>query len=157
MNLAPPSPLSREHLATHVGIDVVDLPGFRAQLEDPASRFATHTFTEAERTAAALRPGADPARHLAARFAAKEAFLKAWDGAYWGRRPPLEAPVDLREIEVVSDPWGRPTLAFHGRVADHLPRTLMTSVSLSHDGPVAVAVVQLAFSTGHSGQPEDRS
>lgn len=154
MSLVPPPQRARERVSTHVGVDVVDLPAFRAQLEDPASRFATQTFTESERVSSSLRPGADPARHLAARFAAKEAFLKAWDGAFWGRPPPLEGPVDLREIEVVSDPWGRPTLSFHGRVADLLPRALETSISLSHDGPVAIAVVHLAFPTR---PPEDRS
>jgi len=143
------------HVAT-VGIDAVDLPAFRAQLADPASRFITLTFTDAERLTSTHRPGADPARHLAARFAAKEAFLKALDGAFWGRRPPLEPPIDLREIEVVSDPWGRPALAFHGRVAQHA-RGLSASVSLTHDGPIAMAIVQLVFDPRSPGHSEVRS
>ena len=55
-------------------------------------------------------------QRLAARFAAKEAFLKAWSGARAGRAPALES-VDLREIEVVDDGHGRPALALHGAVA----------------------------------------
>ena len=126
-----------------IGIDMVFLPDFRAQLADPASAFATGTFTRAELAAAEARAGGDPAPHLAARFAAKEAFLKAWDGLFWGRTPPLER-VDLRDIEVVSDAWGRPSLALHGAVAATFRQDLSARVSLSHDGPNAIAVVTLS-------------
>ena len=127
-----------------VGVDLVHLPGFRDQLADPASAFARATFTEAERAAAAARPSGDPARHLAARFAAKEAFLKAWDGTHWGREPALPR-ADLAEIEVVSDAWGRPALQLHGAVAEAFRRLGPTRahVSLSHDGDHAPALVIL--------------
>lgn len=126
-----------------IGVDTVFLPDFRSQLADPASTFATGTFTRAELALAQSRPGGDPVPHLAARFAAKEAFLKAWDGGFWGRNPPLER-VDLRDIEVVSDAWGRPSLAFHGAVAAALDPDFVARVSLSHDGQVAIAFVALS-------------
>lgn len=127
-----------------VGVDTVHVPGFRDQLADPASGFVRGTFTEAERACAAARPSDDAARHLAARFAAKEAFVKAWSGARWGQVPQMER-ADLREIEVVSDPWGRPSLALHGAVADAVARlgAVRAHVSLSHDGDQAIAFVQL--------------
>lgn len=130
------------------GIDVVDVAAFRAQLADPASGFVAATFTAAERRDAE-RPAGDPAARLAARFAAKEALVKAWAGARVGRPPSLPA-VDAREIEVVLDPWGRPSLHLHGAVRrallelgrDGAPPA--AHVSLSHDGGVATAVVVLA-------------
>jgi len=130
------------------GIDVVDVAAFRAQLADPASGFADATFTAAERRDAE-RPAGDPAERLAARFAAKEALVKAWAGARVGR-PPAVAAVDAREIEVRLDPWGRPSLHLHGAVRDALrelggdDRPPVAHVSLSHDGGVATAVVVLS-------------
>lgn len=115
-----------------VGVDLVHVPGFAQQLEDTASGFVEHTFTARERKARA------PHR-LAARFAAKEAFLKAWSGARL-HQPPLLGSVDLREIEVVDDGYGRPRLVLHGHVAQAVG-TCTTSVSLSHDGDAAIAVV----------------
>lgn len=128
-----------------VGIDVVDVAGFRAQLADPASGFAEATFTAGERRDAE-RPAGDRAERLAARFAAKEAFVKAWAGARYGR-PPALATVDLREIEVVLDGWGRPGLRLHGVVRDavaELAPAVDARLSLSHDGGVATAVVMLS-------------
>jgi holo-[acyl-carrier protein] synthase len=140
--------------ATSVGHDLVYLPAFGEQLADPASSFAELTFTVSERRAAELRAQSrttaeadaslDVSPHLAARFAAKEAFLKAWDQTFWGEPPPM-APheVDFRDIEVVSDAWGRPSLRLHGAVAQHVGDRFHAELSLSHDGPFASAVVIL--------------
>ncbi|MGE3620778.1 MAG: holo-ACP synthase [Acidimicrobiia bacterium] len=129
-----------------VGLDVVDVVAFSAQLDDPASGFAAATFTAAEMAGAP--PDAERrARYLAARFAAKEATIKAWSGARRGRPPALDA-VDLREVEVRRDPWGRPSIELRGQVATALPASLDGPValhlSLSHDGPFAAATVVLA-------------
>jgi len=126
-----------------VGIDIVDLASFEGQLADRASGFVEGTFTSRERDLARLRP-TEPARHLAARFAAKEAFVKAFDGARFGLTPIMER-VDLREVEVVSDAFGRPGLRLHGRVADAFDAAGFTRphLSLTHDGGYAAAVVTL--------------
>jgi holo-[acyl-carrier protein] synthase len=133
-----------------VGLDVVDVAAFAQQLADPASGFVAATFRPSER-----RHHAGPtdhhrrALHLAGRFAAKEAFVKAWSSARRGQ-PPTIAPadLDLRDIEVVDDGFGRPALRLHGavdmeiaRLTDHEPPTI--HLSISHDGGVAVAVVVL--------------
>lgn len=142
-----------------VGHDLVHLPGFREQLADPASGFVERTFTAGERRACELRAQQrstaveahsaadlmlDLTPHLAARFAAKEAFLKAWDQTFWGEPPPM-APheVDFRDIEVISDAWGRPSLRLHGALAHHIGDRFHAELSLSHDGPFASAVVIL--------------
>ncbi len=123
-----------------VGVDLVALPAFAAQLADPASRFAEAAFSAAERDDAA-RVG-DRVSHLAARFAAKEAFIKAWSGGRRGLEPAL-GHVVLQEIEVVLDDWGRPALRLHGatRAAFERDGPARIHCSLSHDGPTAVAFV----------------
>lgn len=137
-----------------VGHDLVHLADLRLQLADRASTFMARTFTPAELRTCELRartrqvPGQEPdlIPHLGARYAAKEAFLKAFDARFWGTAPPvLPGSFDLREIEVVSDAWGRPSLALHGRLAEtaHHHGPLRAEVSLSHDGPFAGAVVLL--------------
>jgi len=124
-----------------LGIDVVDISGFREQISDPASTFVHGTFTAAEIADASGRPGGEPARHLAARWAAKEAWIKAWSSSRFGE-PPLMSQVDMREIEVRTDAWCRPKLCVHGAVAQ-AAGNLVARVSLSHDGGYAAAVVVL--------------
>ncbi|WP_440221147.1 holo-ACP synthase [Dietzia sp. MNB45] len=91
----------------------------------------------------------DPlARHLAARWAAKEAVVKAWSAALYGEPPPI-APDLLRwsEIETVCDNWGRPSVRLGGEVARQVAATIgegaRWNVSLSHDGGSAIAFVVL--------------
>ena len=117
-----------------VGVDVVCISAFSAQLEQPGTRFAA-VFTPQERRHAS-RAGVTtgrPNQHLAARWAAKEALLKAWSESRFGQ-PDVIPPeqVDFQDIEVRCDALGRPSLRLHGPIAAALvgctPR-----VSLSHD------------------------
>ena len=125
-----------------VGIDVVDVPRFAALLAEPGSAFEARTFTAGERRDAGERPSRDPARHLAARYAAKEACVKALSQAL-APSPLPEGLADLTEIEVVCDDQGRPSLVLRGRVRALAERAGVAALhaSLSHDGPVATAVV----------------
>ncbi len=118
-----------------LGADVVELRRFERSLARSPS-FATDVFTEGERAYAESRPR--PSLHLAARFAAKEAFLKAVD------RGVLD--LDLREVEVVREPSGRPVLRLGPGARQALAGAGATGthVSLSHDGDVAFAVVVVA-------------
>lgn len=127
-----------------VGIDLVHVPGFRGQLETPGSTFES-VFSALELRAAAGKP--DRAAHLAGRWAAKEAFIKAWSQALYGR-PPVIAPEQVAwgEIEVQPDRWGRVAIALRGRVAEAVAQSLgqvHTSLSISHDGDYATATVLL--------------
>ena len=101
-----------------VGTDLVHIPGFSAQLEQPGTVFAQRAFTARELREARRRAqerGTTPAQHLAARWAAKESFIKAWSQAHvlcakcrgTSTSPVILAEdVDWREIEVVTDRWG---------------------------------------------------
>ena len=125
-----------------IGIDVVDCASFRALLEEPGSAFARVTFTPAERATAAGRPSREPAVHLAARYAAKEACVKALCLAL-APAPLPTALADLAEIEVVSDEDSRPSLALRGRVRELAERAGVARLhlSLSHEGAIATAFV----------------
>lgn len=135
-----------------VGLDLVDVTSFAEQLDVTGSTMAVATFTHAELADAESvrveRP-ADPdarARRLAGRFAAKEAFLKAWSAARLGRVPAL-ADLGWRDLEVLNDPWGRPFLRPTGDVAAAVMESLGSvdvHLSITHDGPTAAAVVVLA-------------
>lgn len=127
-----------------VGVDLVHVPGFRSQLATPGSTFES-VFSARELRVAAGKP--DRATHLAGRWAAKEAFVKAWSQALYGR-PPVIAPERLnwREIEVQPDRWGRVAVLPTGEVAAALTASVGqvgTSLSISHDGDYATATVLL--------------
>ena len=144
-----------------VGTDLVHVPGFSAQLDQPGTVFAQRTFTARELREARRRSqerGSIPAQHLAARWAAKESFIKAWSQAHVLRARSrgtsaspaiLAEDVDWREIEVVTDRWGRPSLRLSGTVAHAVEHSLGEEVStpgcwpvsLSHDGDYAAAIV----------------
>ena len=126
-----------------VGIDLVSIPDFAEQVDQPGTVFA-ETFTPGERRDAADK-SSSAARHLAARWAAKEAVIKAWSGSRFSKRPVL--PEDIhRDIEVVTDMWGRPKVRLSGDIAEHL-KDITIHVSLTHDGDTAAAVAILESAT----------
>ena len=137
------------------GIDLVHVPGFAEQLAQPGTRFA-RVFHGNELRLAQQRglTGLPRARHLAGRWAAKEAWIKAWSQALFGQPPVLaEHEVDFRDIVVQADPFGRVQLRLRGRLralaaeslgisAEHLDASVQ--LSISHDGDYAVAVCVLS-------------
>lgn len=121
------------------GIDLVCVSQF-ARLADPASSFVAATFTPAELKYAKMATG-ETVTYLAARYAAKEALIKALDGAYLFR-PPLLKSIDYREIEVAHDPHGRPYFLFYGAIKNVIESLGATAqLSVSHDGDYATAFV----------------
>ncbi len=114
-----------------VGVDLVDLQRFeRTVARTP--RLLPRLFTAGERMLADGR--ARPVRSLAARFAAKEALVKALGEATLGA---------WSEIEVVSDAHGKPSFLLHGAIAAAAAERGADALhlSLSHDGGLAIAYV----------------
>jgi holo-[acyl-carrier protein] synthase len=106
-----------------VGIDLIEIDRVEQALER-RPRLAERLFTDSE--LAYARDRARPGRHLAARFAAKEAVIKA-----------LGRNVPPREIEVVSgEP---PTVRLHGRAAEAGAESEI-AISLTHSRDTAAAV-----------------
>jgi holo-[acyl-carrier protein] synthase len=127
-----------------LGTDLVRVPAFAEQLSHPGSTFVDVTFTHAELAYSHIAPSREPPRHLAARFAAKEAAVKALDVAC-ARVGVSGTRLQLRDIEVVLDAAGRPALQLHGAaaaVADEVGAD-RAWVSLTHDGEYASAIVAL--------------
>jgi holo-[acyl-carrier protein] synthase len=118
------------------GVDLVHVPRLRAAMEAHA-RFEQEAFTEGER--AYCRRRVDPWPHFAARFAAKEAVLKALGRGLFGEG------VDraLKEIEVVRDGGGPPLVRLAGATLERAGRLGLgpAALSLSHDGDTAIASV----------------
>jgi holo-[acyl-carrier protein] synthase len=112
-------------MAAGVGIDLLEIDRMERALERHP-RLAERVFTAAERDYAAAR--ARPGRHLAARFAAKEAVVKALG---------LSGGFGLREIEVVAgEP---PTVRLAGRAAE-AANDVDVRISLTHSRGNAAAV-----------------
>jgi holo-[acyl-carrier protein] synthase len=123
--------------AAGVGIDVVGITAFAEQLDEPGTRFA-QAFTPGERRAARSGSGSE-AESLAARWAAKEAVIKAWSSTCFGHPEVIDPEhVDLREIEVRTDAWGRPAIRLHGEIAESMADYTVL-VSLTHDSAADVA------------------
>ncbi len=116
-----------------LGIDVCSIERMRRALERHGDRFFARICSEAERKDLS---GRDVATALAGRFAVKEAFAKALDGA---------RGVGWHEVEVRREPSGRPTLALHGNAIAMVEKfgANRWHVTITHDAGVAVAVVIL--------------
>ena len=114
-----------------VGIDLLEIERMERALQR-YPRLEARVFTQAERDYAATR--ARPGRHLAARFAAKEAVVKALG---------LSGGFGLAEIEVVAgEP---PTVRLAGRAAEAAGgRRVEVSLTHSRDFAAAVAIVETA-------------
>lgn len=119
-----------------IGIDLVDIPRFTAALDRHGDRLRRRLFTEAEQLYCESRPS--PAASLAARFAAKEAFLKALGTG-------LAEGLRWTDVEVVALPGGRPALSLKGSAAEHLARLGATGhwLTLTHTDTAAAATVIL--------------
>ena len=115
-----------------IGVDLVDVDRLRAVLRRRPS-VAQRVFTAQERAYAA--GAADPAPRLAARFAAKEATLKALGLGLGGMR--------MAEIEVVRSSSGQPVLALGEGAASVADEHGVVGwlVSLSHTDRLAQASV----------------
>lgn len=116
-----------------MGIDVCSIDRMRKALERHGDRFFQRICTEAERGDLS---GRDVATALAGRFAVKEAFAKALDGA---------RGVGWHEVQVRRATSGRPVLELSGNAITKMAEfgADRWHVSITHDAGVAVAVVVL--------------
>ncbi|MBD0325082.1 MAG: holo-ACP synthase [Pyrinomonadaceae bacterium] len=119
-----------------IGIDIIEVRRVREVMER-TPRFIERVYTEAERAYCDSR-GAVAAQHYAARFAAKEAALKALQTGWSGG-------VGWQDIEVAAYASGAPLLLFHGLVRELFEQSGATSahLSISHTNEHAIAQVIL--------------
>jgi holo-[acyl-carrier protein] synthase len=119
-----------------IGLDLVQVSRIEDALRRWGERFQNKVFTPGE-----IRYGLkkrNPGPHFAARFAAKEAFVKALGigirrGVHW------------KDVEVQRGPLGRPVLKIHGRAVEICRAEGIEGLflSLTHDGDYSGAMVVL--------------
>jgi holo-[acyl-carrier protein] synthase len=119
-----------------IGVDIAAISRFQSFLDKNNSSLLTRLFSENELNTCSKRK--DAASCMAARFAAKEAFMKALgtglrDGLSW------------QDIEVRNDELGKPELLLSGRALELFTAQQLKCalISLSHDGGQAIAMVVL--------------
>ena len=116
-----------------IGTDIIET----GRIDERTSResgFTEHVFHPNE--ISYCRSAGKPAEHYAARFAAKEALMKAMGTG-------LAGGLALHEIEVAHNEAGKPYFIFHGSAAATIQKlgTTRIHLSLSHLSAVACAMV----------------
>ena len=113
-----------------VGVDIIEIDRVAAVIGRWDARFLQRVFTEAE-----LRYCRGRVPELAARFAGKEAVTKALGTGIRG--------LAWREMEILPDPLGKPTVTLHGRARARAEAIGLArfAISLSHSRDYAVAMV----------------
>ncbi|MCA1591169.1 MAG: holo-ACP synthase [Acidobacteria bacterium] len=122
-----------------IGIDLIEIERVREVLRR-TPRFRERVFTEGERAYCDSR-GASAAQHYAARFAAKEAALKAlrtgWSGG-----------INWHDVEVFSRETGEPALLLHKRAHELFQKCGATRAHLSISHTSRHAIAQVIFESG---------
>ena len=118
------------------GVDIIEISRVRQVLERYGRRFLERVYTPGEIAYCRGRPP-----NLAARFAAKEATMKALGTGVRG--------VSWKDIEVVRHESGAPSVKLHGRAERRAQRLGVReiSLSLSHSREYAIAFVVLQRGT----------
>lgn len=119
-----------------IGIDLIEVSRVSEALGRTPG-FAKRVFTPQERVYCDSR-GRFAAQHYAARFAAKEAALKALGTGWRGE-------IGWQDVEIASRESGAPFLIFHGQVQELFKQSGATTahLSMSHTGEHAIAEVVL--------------
>jgi holo-[acyl-carrier protein] synthase len=118
------------------GIDIAEVPRIAQAIARHGDRFIHRIFTEEEIRYCESK--ANRVERYAARFAAKEAAMKAL-GTGWNHG------VRWRDVEVCRQAGGRPIIAFHGKAAEFAAKlgAAHVALSLSHTAEQAIAQVIL--------------
>jgi len=121
-----------------IGVDIIKIERFERALERWGNRLCERVFTPQEQSICQNK--AYPGRHLALRFAAKEALLKALGiGMFQG--------VAWNEIEIVNDSLGRPCMNVEGaakRICQEKGiQEIFVSISHEHDYGVAHVILEV--------------
>jgi len=119
-----------------IGTDIVEYSRIEALWARYGDHFATRILSERELSE--FQPHANPARFLAKRFAAKEAFAKAVGSG-------LREPVSLHRISTTHDGLGKPVLLFDETLRTHLAQLGINGhhLSISDERNMIVAFVVL--------------
>lgn len=112
------------------GIDLIDMTEWNNALDVGGDLFIKDNFTESEQTTCA-----GDIQRLAARFAVKEAVVKAMGTGF-------SDGISAKDIEIVTTQSGKPELQLYGDAQNHAEKTgiVKWSISLSHEKLFVVAM-----------------
>lgn len=119
-----------------LGLDLAEVPRISAAIGRWGDRFLSRIFVDGELSTRRVHPEAF-AQHVAGRFAAKEAGMKALGTGWRG--------LGFREIVVGRERSGKPTLVFTGKAKARAESmgVFQAEVTITHTGQMAAAVVAL--------------
>lgn len=120
---------------TGLGIDIIEISRIRSALESYGKRFLDKIFTPGEQTYCMTYK--DPAPHLAGRFAAKEAVVKALGIGF-------RQGISWRDIAIARDTLGRPSVQLSALLQQRFPNVELL-LSISHCRAYAAAVASVKF------------
>jgi len=113
-----------------IGIDIIEIARIKEAIARWGEGFLTRVYTEPELKLYRRKP-----LSLAARFAGKEAVIKALVAQARG--------ISWKEIEILSDPSGQPLVHLYGKAQNQASDSGLGSlaISLSHSREYAIACV----------------
>lgn len=125
---------SKENMIIGIGIDITEIKNIEENLRSDAFQRKIFTVNELE----AVREYGNKAEHLAGKFCAKEAIMKALGAG-------IRQEVWFNQIEVLNGESGEPYIKVSGKASQRLETcgASRIHVSISHSGGMAVAVAIL--------------
>ncbi len=119
-----------------IGTDIVEVGRIRESVRRLGDRFLNRIFTANERRYFERKMDAAP--HIAARFAAKEALVKALGTG-------LTKGIEWKQIEVLNQKNGKPYIVLNGKIVEFFRKSKSKHIhlSLSHTRDLATAQVVL--------------
>ena len=138
---ATPPPPEGAGFEVLLGIDLAEVARIASALERWDGRFLERIFGPGELLRSRRHPRAF-AEHVAGRFAAKEAAMKALGTGWRG--------LSFREIAIRRHPGGKPRLELRGRALERASalRVVSSELSITHTSTMAAAVVALVIRSG---------
>lgn len=126
-----------------IGTDIVEINRIRDAVEEWGERFLKKIFTENEVSHCYKKR--DPFPHLAVRFAAKEAVIKALSSVAKGQRTEdrIIKISNFKEIEVLNYLSGKPFINLHGGLKESFEDKFIIHLTLSHERSYAIATAVL--------------
>ena len=114
----------------YIGIDIIEIARIQKALDRWGERFLHRIYTESERRLCRKKPW-----RLAARFAGKEAVMKALGTGVRG--------ISWKEIEILAEPSGKPLVNLYGKAQDKADELGLAklAISLSDSKEYAIAFV----------------
>lgn len=126
----------------YIGIDIIEIARIERAIARWGERFLQRVYTDLELRLYRQKPSS-----LAARFAGKEAVMKLLGTERKG--------VSWKEIEILSDPTGKPSVYLYGKVQNQASSLGLNSlaISLSHSKEYAIAFVAGEANSSKGGTP----